>query len=182
MRKHHIVGLGLAVCGVLGLAAYAQKGAPPKDGERSVTEGEVPKAALDALKKLAGGAAFTEFAEEIEHGSTFYEGSWKGPNGNVDALVTAAGDLVEIEESVPADQIPAGARAAAQKESGKDGQPTFEKKTMILYEIHYKKDGKGHEMIFTPDGRQFHENGDKHDEDNDDDGDKGEDDDGDEDE
>jgi hypothetical protein len=112
---------------------------------------------LAALKKLAGGAAFTEFAEEIEHGHKFYEGSWKGPDGNVDALVTEAGDVVEIEESIPAEKAPASVRAAAEKEAGKDVKVRYEKKTLYLYEIHFKKDGKGREMIFTADARRYHE-------------------------
>jgi len=93
-----------------GLLVWAQekKGAPPH--EREVTEAEVPPAALAALKKLAGAAAFTEFAEEVEHGRKFYEGSWKGPDGNVDAVVTPTGDVVEIEEILPPEKIPAGDR------------------------------------------------------------------------
>jgi uncharacterized membrane protein YkoI len=130
-----------------------------EDQERKVTEAEVPKAALDALRKLAGGAAFTEFAEEIEHGHKFYEGSWRGPNGKVDALVTETGDVVEIEEMIPNDQVPAAALAEVQKEAGKDAKLVFEKKTMILYEVHFKQDGKGREIILSPDGRQMHEEG-----------------------
>ncbi len=132
---------------------------PPPDSERKATEADVPKAALDTLKKQAGGAAITEFAEEIEHGNKFYEGSWKGPNGNIDCLVTEAGALVEIEESIPADMAPGATRAAAQNAAGKDAKLSFEKKTMVMYEIHFQKDGKGHEVILTPDGRVFHEEG-----------------------
>jgi hypothetical protein len=149
--------LSLVIAGfALGLAQ--EKGAP-KEQERKVTEKEVPAPALAALKKLAGGAAFTEFAEEIEHGHKFYEGSWKGPDGNVDALVTEPGDLVEMEEAVAAEKVPAPARAAAQKEAGKDAKLMWEKKTVVMYEVHFKKNGKGQEMILTPDGRRFHEEG-----------------------
>ena len=157
---------GLPNPGMLGLflvtsvLVLAQDKEEAAEQERSVKESEVPPAALAALRKLAGGAAFTEFAEEIEHGHKFYEGSWKGPDGNVDALVTEGGDLVEIEESAPAEKVPAPARAEAQKEAGKGAKLEWEKKTMLLYEVHYKKDGKSREMILTPDGRRFHEEGD----------------------
>ena len=80
---------------------------PSGESERKVTESEVPSAALATLTKMAAGAKITEFAEEIEHGGTFYEGSWKNPSGGkVDVLVTAAGDLVEIEEKVGTDEAP----------------------------------------------------------------------------
>jgi len=131
-----------------------------EDQERRVQEGEVPPAALAALKQLSGGAALTEFSEEIEHGSKFYEGSWKGPDGNVDGLVTEAGDVVEIEESIPAEKVPATVRTAIEKEAGQGATIHYEKKTFIAYEAHFKKDGKGHEVLLTPDGRRAHEGGD----------------------
>ena len=173
-RRHSWIAAAAGVCLLSGLVALAQnkppQDKPPQDkptqdkpplqeAERKVTEAEVPKAALEGLKKLAGSAAFTEFSEEIEHGGKFYEGSWKGPNGNIDALVTESGDVMEIEERIPAEMAPAGVKAAAEKSAGKDVPTSFEKKTLLLYEIHFKKDGKGHEMIFTADGRRFYEAG-----------------------
>jgi hypothetical protein len=137
--------------------AQTKPAEPPKDGEREVTEAQVPRAALDTLKMLANGAAFTAFAEEVEHGHVFYEGSWNGPNGNIDALVTAEGDLVEIEESIPAEKVSVAALAHVRITAGKDVALTFERKTMVLYEAHYKKDGKSHEIVLTPDGRVYHE-------------------------
>lgn len=162
MRNQRWIAAGAASMAVLagGLWTLAATAAA-EDTERKVKESEVPKAALDALKKLAATAPITEFAEEVEGGHKFYEGSWKGPGGNVDALVTDAGDLVEIEEVVAADKVPAAVRAAAEKEAGKDAGLTFEKKTMVLYEIHFKKGDKAQEMIFTPDARRYHEEGDK---------------------
>ncbi len=161
MIKQRVVTVGCAGVLILfgGLMALAQNKAPAGEQERAVKEAEVPKAALEALKKLADKAAITEFAEEIEHGSKFYEGSWASPAGKVDALVTDSGDLVEIEETVSADKVPARVRAESEKQAGKDAKITFEKKTLVLYEIHYQKAGKGHEAMFTPDGRPYHEEG-----------------------
>lgn len=142
-----------------GVFALAQNKPMPVEQERPIKEAEVPKPALDALKKLADKSAITEFAEEIELGRKFYEGTWKGATGNVDALVTDSGDLVEIEESIAPEQVPARVRAAAEKRAGKDVKIAFEKKTMILYEIHFEKSGKEREAIFTPDGRIYREAG-----------------------
>jgi hypothetical protein len=154
-----VIGFGVGAVMSGGLFAFAQNkpAEQPKSSERKVKEADVPKAALETLKKMAAGAAFTEFAEEIEHGHKFFEGSWKGPHGNIDGLVTETGDMVELEESVPADQVPAAVKAEVEKSSGKDAKPTYEKKTLILYEAHYKKDGKTHEVIVTPDGRRMEE-------------------------
>ena len=161
-----VVLIGLLAC----VAAYAKKGkekgkqsASPQapkaqEFERKVTEAEVPAAALAALKKLAAGAKITEFAEEIEHGQTFYEGSWTDPSGaNVDVLVTPTGDLVEIEEQVSTDKVPAAVLKVAQKAAGKDPPLAFEKKTMILYEVKFQKGDSRHELLLTPDGRRVEE-------------------------
>ena len=134
--------------------AKAVNKAKGEEIERKVTEAEVPAAALKALKKLAGDAKITEFAEEIEYGHTFYEGSWKGRSGeDVDVLVTKAGDLVEIEEKIPTDKVPAAALKAARKLAGKKAQVSCEKKTMILYEVKFTKGQARHEVLLTPDGR-----------------------------
>jgi len=164
---------GVAVALLGGLIAFAQPKPAAPEQERKVKEAEVPKAALDALKKVADKATIKEFAEEIEHGAKFYEGTWTGPGGNVDCLVTENGDLVEIEEVISADKVPAASRAAAEKEAGKDAKLTWEKKTVVMYEVHYKKGDKGQEMILTPDGRLYHEEGDeKQDKDDDEENDK----------
>jgi uncharacterized membrane protein YkoI len=142
----------------------------PEEQERKVTEAEVPAAALAALRRLAGDAQITEFAEEVEHGHTFYEGSWKAPlGGNVDGLVTATGDLVEIEERVNADQVPTGVLAAAREMGGKDARLGFEKKTMILYEVKFRKNNRFHEVLLTSDGRQVREEVERGRDENDDD-------------
>lgn len=137
---------------------YAKKAKAEGETERKVTAGEVSKAALATLKKMAHGAKITEFAEEIEHGSKFYEGSWKGRKGaNVDVLVTEAGALVEIEQEIAADKVPAAALKAARKAAGKNVELACEKKTMILYEIKFRKGGNFHELLLTPDGRVVEE-------------------------
>jgi hypothetical protein len=157
----HRMGVGgvitFAVLLAGGLLVWAQDRKESQESERAVQASEVPAAALAALKQLAGSAAITEFAEEIEHGHKFYEGSWKGPEGDVDALVTETGDVVEIEQKIPAAKAPSVVRTITEKEAGKDAAVTFERKTLYLYEIHFKKDGKTREMIFTADGRPYHE-------------------------
>ena len=126
--------------------------------ERKVKEAKVPKAAMATLKRLADGAKITEFAEEIEFGHTFYEGSWKNRSGaNMDVLVTQTGDLVEIEQQVDIKKVPGAALKMARKAAGKDVELAFEKKTMILYEVKFRKGDSRHELLLTPDGRRVEE-------------------------
>jgi uncharacterized membrane protein YkoI len=172
MRRKHwkLVAAMILLAVMLCAATYARKGkdkgkraspaeaVQPTEAERQVTEAQVPAAALAALKKLAAGAEITNFAEEIEHGSTFYEGSWKNPSGaNMDVLVTPTGDLVEIEEQISIDKVPAAALKVARKAAGKETELTFEKKTTILYEVKFQKGESRHELLLTPDGRRVEE-------------------------
>ncbi len=156
MRGRKLITLMACIaCGTMSVAIVRAFG-PPEEGEteRKVKESEVPKAAMAALKKHAGEHAITEFAEEIEHGCKYYEGSWTTASGHVDVLVTEAGALVEIEEGVSADSIPAAVSAAVEKIAGKGAKLRYEKKTMVMYEVKFEKDKRRHELVLSPDGRE----------------------------
>lgn len=157
-----IVLVGILLCAV----SYAKKSkrssrakaAEAGEIERKVTEAQVPAAALKTLKRMARDAKITEFAEEIEYGHTFYEGSWKNRSGaNMDVLVTKAGALVEIEQQIETKRLPAAVLKVARKAAGKDAELACEKKTMILYEIKFRKGDSRHELLLTPDGRRVEE-------------------------
>ena len=156
-KKYRKITAVLILLGVV-LCVVAYTAEKRDESERKVTEQEVPAAALATLKKLAAGAEITEFAEEVEHGHTFYEGSWKAPSGsNMDVLVTSTGDLVEIEEKVDADNVPAAVLKAARQAAGQGTPLAFEKKTMILYEVKFRKGDNRHELLLTPDARRTDE-------------------------
>lgn len=150
-KKIGVVGM-LTV--VLGLSAWICARANEMDEqERKVKESEVPKAALDALKKLADGAKFDEFEEETKNGLKFYEAEWKGPAGKREATVTENGDLLELEEPVSESAVPSAVLAAARKAAGNGTPVKFEKKTFVTYEVEFKKDGKEHELYISPAGQ-----------------------------
>jgi hypothetical protein len=173
-RSYWLVTVAAGMFILAGLLAWTQGGENKKsaegkeerdtraEAERAVKAAEVPAAALAALRKMSAGAEITAFAEETEQGHTFYEGSWKGPSGtNVDVLVTPTGDLVEIEEEVGADQVPAAVLAAARKAAGKEVKLGLEKKTMVLYEAKFQRGGVSHELLLNPVGTPVEEPGTK---------------------
>jgi hypothetical protein len=180
-RHWKLIAVMVLVGFVLYTAAYAKKSkrspkaqtAKAVEVERKVKEAQIPEAALKTLKKMARNAKITEFAEEIEHGHTFYEGSWKTRSGaNMDVLVTKAGALVEIEQKINTRNVPAAVLKAARKAAGKKVQLSCEKKTMILYEIKFRKGDSRHELLLTPDGRRVEEEVEKGKSEDDDDDDK----------
>lgn len=138
------------------VAAYAPQVAEADKSEREVSEAEVPATVMATLKKLAGGAKITQFAEEVDNGQTFYEGSWQTRSGaDMDVLVTQTGDLMEIEEQVSADKVPAAILKVATKVTGSGAPLAMEKRTIILYEVKFQKGGRQHELMLTPDGRRI---------------------------
>ncbi len=153
MQRHRKVLAAMSIVVAVGLAALAWA-ATEDEQESKITEKEVPPTALAAMKKLANGATLTQFSRETEHGKTYYECSWTGKHGNVDALVTPAGDLVELEEQVPADAVPVSVMSAAQAAAGDKAKLRFERKTVTLYEVKFTKGKQVHELVLGPDGRQ----------------------------
>ena len=93
---------------------------------------------------------------------------------NVDVLVTQAGDLVEIEKQIDIKKVPAAVLKAVRKAASKDAQLAFEKKTMILYEVKFRKGDSRYELLMTPDDRRVEEEVNKGSQ-NDEDDDKGDD-------
>ncbi|HVP12673.1 MAG TPA: hypothetical protein VMV94_15965 [Phycisphaerae bacterium] len=159
LRKFGIlaaVGVSFVLLG--GLIAFAQdkgekgekKGKEPK--EREVKEAEVPPAVMAAAKKAAGTAKIEKFSVEMERGHKYFEATFTGPDGKTDVLISESGEVIEIEEGIPAEKVPAGVKAAVEKEAGKDAKITFEKKTVVMYEAKFTKGDKKHEIMLLPDG------------------------------
>ena len=112
---------------------------------------------------LAGGAKIEEFEEETSNGVVVYEAEWKIATGEREATVTADGDLVEMEEEIAAGSVPKTVTAAAQLAAGNGATVQFEKKTYIMYEAEFRKDGKSREMLISPTGQVHGQEEDDHD-------------------
>lgn len=147
------VGVGV-LCALFGATVVVI--AQPGGKERNLKENEVPPAALAALKKLSGGAAFIELEEETHHGRKVYEAEWNGPSGEMEAKVSEAGDVLELEEEMTAESVPAAVRAAAEKLGDKGAKIAYEKATYVLYEVEFRKNGRKYETHLDASGHQPH--------------------------
>lgn len=141
---------------------------------------DVPEAAREAMKKLAGGARTTEVERENEHGVACYEAEWKVNGREVEAKVMANGDLLEMEQEVSASEVPQKVKAAAGKVFPAGADVEYERITVVMYEVEGKVDGKEREILIFPTG-VIHSQMDDEDEDEGDDEDDDEDDDDDDD-
>ncbi len=155
------IALGLGLLGAVAATGWANY----DDDEEQISIDKVPAKARAALLKHAKGAKFTEVEREKVRGVVFYEAEWKVDGREHEVKVTADGSLVELEEEVDAQSVPAAVRKAASQAFPKSAKLTFEKKMIVLYEVEAKVDGKEREVLISPSG-QVH---DEHDDDDDDD-------------
>ena len=177
--KRKWVGLIVGGCGILGsltLAAWAN-GKEHEQDEEKLTMEQLPPRVKEAVQKLVGTDPIEEIEKEREHGIVVYEVEWTVNGKGREAEFTADGDLLELEEEVNADEVPAAVKQAAAKALGKTLAVKFERKTIILYEAEAKVDGKEREVLVFPTGKlvphekhgEHEEHGDDHDDDHDDD-------------
>ncbi len=141
----------------------------------------IPAPAREALLRLANGARIVGLERGRAHGATVYEAAWSANGTKHEAEVTEDGALLETEELVPAEQAPPGVRTAIEKHFG-DAKVVVARKTIVVYEIEARVNGKEVELHVLPMGQPVEEpgdddGGDHHDGDDGDDDDHGDDDD-----
>ncbi|MBN1345496.1 MAG: PepSY-like domain-containing protein [Phycisphaerae bacterium] len=124
-----------------------------EEEEEVISLDQVPEAARNALLKHAGGAKIIKVEREKEHGAVVYEAEWEVGGLKHEAEVTADGDLMELEEKVGAEDVPAAVRKAAEKRFPAGSKVEYEKKTITLYEIKAEVNGKKREVLLTPAGK-----------------------------
>jgi hypothetical protein len=157
------VAVGLAVVGFIGFAALADGG-----HEDEVTLDQMPAAARAVILAQAAGAPISEIERETTNGVTVYEAEWVVDGTEHEVAVTADGELLELEETVPVSQVPAAVQAVIAEHFGAGAQVVVEKKMIVMYEVEAKVNGKEIELCIFPSG-QVHEAG-PHDHDDEEDG------------
>lgn len=118
---------------------------------------KVPVAAREALIVQAGSAKIDEVVVQDHDGAKVYEAAWESEGIVREALVTASGDVVVLEEEIAANAAPRPVRQTAGKAFPKGAKLRFEKRTVILYEVEAEIDGKESHIIVAPTGQRFDE-------------------------
>jgi hypothetical protein len=85
---------------------------PAFAGERKVKESDVPKAALDAVKKKYPTAKLTGFSKEEDDGKTHYEVTLEEGARRLDVDLSPEGKILVEEETIAQDALPAEVRKA----------------------------------------------------------------------
>ena len=148
MRVSRLVGLILAIL-ISTLPAFTQ--------EKKVKRSDLPPAVEKAVAAQSQGATIRGFSEEKENGQTFYEAELIVDGHSKDVLMDANGAVVEVEEQVALDSLPAAVKEGLQSKAAKGKVVKVESLTkhdkLVAYEAQVMTGGKKSEVQVGPDGK-----------------------------
>jgi uncharacterized membrane protein YkoI len=126
--------------------------------ERAIQRKDLPAAVQNTVRQEEGkGATIKAISAEKQRGRTVYEVETTVSGRTRDLIIDRAGAIVEIEEEVSMDAVPAAARAALEA-SGKVIKVETLKKgaaaTAVIYEAQIEKNGKKSEVAVDPSGKR----------------------------
>lgn len=117
--------------------------------ETKIQMKDLPQAVRIAVETQTAGAQVKGLSKETEKGKTVYEVETMVNGKSRDITFDATGALVEVEEQVALDSIPAAAQAAIQKKTAGGRIKSLETVTRgstVVYEAAYTKGGRTHEF------------------------------------
>jgi len=124
--------------------------------EKKITAKQVPAAVITAFKNSYPNATIRGYAQEKEHGKTFYEIESLEGATHRDLLYNPDGTVAEIEESIAAADLPAAAQDAIHKKYPRAVISLAEKTTAdgkVSYEVIAKQGKRRITMEFDADGK-----------------------------
>lgn len=142
------VAMIAAAVSLFSLSAAAQ--------EKKITAKQVPAAVITAFKTSYPNATIRGYAQEKENGKVFYEIESREGTTQRDVLYNADGTVAEIEESIPATDLPAAAQEGIHKKYPKAVISLAEKTTAgdkVGYEVAARQGKRRITMEFDADGK-----------------------------
>src|SRR5262245_13238613 len=127
--------------------------------EKKISRKQLPPAVEQTVVKESQGATIKGFAAEVEHGQKFYEMSLTVDGHNKDILIDKNGNVVEVEEEVTMDSLPAEVQDALKKAAGTGTIGVIESvtknRTLVSYEAHVKRGKRRSEIKVGPNGEKL---------------------------
>jgi len=130
-----------------------------QEKERKIKREQLPAAVEKTVAQESEGATIKGFAREVENRQTFYEASLTVNGHNKDILMDKSGNIVEVEEQVSMDSLPAVVQDALKKAAGRGTIQSVESLTkkgkLVAYEGHGKRGIKRFEIQVGPNGERL---------------------------
>ena len=128
-----------------------------QEQEKKIKRADLPAAVEKTVAAETAGATIKGFSQEKEKGETFYEAELIVNGHSKDVLIDASGSVVEVEEEVAFDSLPAEVRAGFKAKAGKGKILKVESMTkkgkLVAYEAKVETNGKKSEVQVGPDGK-----------------------------
>jgi hypothetical protein len=125
--------------------------------EKQLKKSDLPAAVQKTADEQSKGATITGYKQETEAGKPAYEVKMTVNGHSKDVTIDASGNLLEIEEQVALDALPAAVRDGLQKKAGAGKISKVESitkhGTVVAYEAKVLTAGKKSEVQVGPDGK-----------------------------
>jgi len=137
------------IAAVFASAAFAQ--------EKKIQRADLPPAIEKAVAAQSQGATIREFSQEKENGQLLYEAEMTVNGHSKDISMDAIGAIIEVEEQVALDSLPAAVRTGLQAKPGAGKVVKVESITkhdkVVAYEAQVRTGGKKAEVQVSPEGK-----------------------------
>ncbi len=147
MRRTTFVFIAIFVLGVL--SGIAQ--------EKKLTRADLPPAVQKSADEQSKGATVLGYSTEMDEGRRLYEVAMKVNGRGRDVNLTADGTVVEVEEEVTLESLPAAVRQGLLAKAGQGKLVKIESLTkrgkLVAYEAQVNTAGKRGEIQVGPDGK-----------------------------
>jgi uncharacterized membrane protein YkoI len=125
--------------------------------EKKIKRADLPPAVEKTVAAQSVGATVKGFSKEIEKGQTYYEAELIVNGHTKDILIDSNGAIVEVEEEVAMNALPAEVKAGLHAKAGEGKLVKVETLTkndkLVAYEAQVTKGGKKSEVQVGPDGK-----------------------------
>jgi hypothetical protein len=127
--------------------------------EKQIKRSDLPPAVEKTVVAQSKGATIRGFSEEKEDGQIYYEVELTVAGHSKDVLMDTNGAIIEVEEQVAMDSLPAAVRDGLQAKTGKGKLLKVESITkhdkLVAYEAQVMTGGKRSEVQVNPDGKSL---------------------------
>jgi hypothetical protein len=125
--------------------------------EKKIQRSDLPAAVEKTVAAQSDGASIRGFSKEKEKGQTYYEAEMKVNGHSKDILMDMTGAIVEVEEEVAMDSLPAAVKEGLQAKAGKGKLLKVESITkhdkLVAHEAVVMTGGKRSEVQVGPEGK-----------------------------
>jgi hypothetical protein len=124
--------------------------------EKKLTRAQLPPAVEETVARESQGASIKGFATEVENGKRLYEAELMVNGHSKDLSIDKNGNVLEIEEEVTMDSLPAAVQEGLRKAARNGTIGLIESLTkrgkLVAYEAHVKNGAKRFEIQVGPNG------------------------------